>query len=83
VLEFYFWKNNKNKKTVNDFTDDELLTYVSNMMDWSQEKVFMTACDEVNIKSNFDDFFRTGRLPTQVRIELRKAYRILYDDMPL
>lgn len=71
------WISNSFKVSETKFSDDVLLTEVSNYMDWSEEETIKTAAEQVNENYTYDDWFRTKKLTPNIRHELRKAYQIL------
>ena len=58
-------------------TDDELVNAIANAMDVSEERVIEIAADRVGSRFRYNEFFKTGVLPFEIRGELRNAKEIL------
>lgn len=64
-------------KPVSDLTDDDLLTLISNQLDWSIDQVIEEAAREINSSFTPEQFWKTALVSSDIRHELRRAYAIL------
>jgi len=66
-----------NLKIAAELTDDELLTLISNDLDWSIDQTIIEAANQINSDFTPDKYWKTLTLPFEIRAELRKAHGIL------
>lgn len=64
---------------LNDLDDNELIMNIADMMDWSEEQVFVEACKQTNTHYDYNDYFKTvmankPSLPNTIRQELKQAF---------